>query len=113
MLFVLTDERSLEIVADLHEATRRYEGYDVERGDIVFYDEQGRRLTPTFPYRNEARILGLRVSNDPGPYELAPDPDASPELLHELASVRYLESNPWFQSLDEVRAALETGEDAA
>jgi hypothetical protein len=113
MLFVLTDERHLDVVDDVHEASRRYEAYDVESGDIVFYDRRGRRFAPTFPYRDDTRILGLRVTNDPGPYELMLDPDALPELLEELPTVRSLEENAWFQSLDQVRAALEAGEDAA
>ena len=43
-------------------------------GDHLF-DEAGKPLTPYFPNRTEKKILGLRVSSDPGPYELAPATD--------------------------------------
>jgi len=109
---VLTDERPLAVVSDVLEATRRYEGYDVESGDVVFYDERGRRLTPTFPYRSETRILGLRVTEDSGPYELTVEREGHPDVLSELDTVAYLEENPWFECLDEIRAALAGAEDA-
>jgi hypothetical protein len=112
MLFAITDERGLEIFDDANAANVEIEGYDVESGAVVFYDERGCRLVPRFPHRSTTRIFGLRVSNDPGPYEFELSPDSRPALLEELGTVRFLSENRWFKSIDEVRQALEAGDAA-
>lgn len=46
MLFVFVEDGTLEVVADLDEARRRYEPIDVESRVFIFYDERGRPLEP-------------------------------------------------------------------
>jgi hypothetical protein len=48
-LFILLDDATLVVVADLAEANREIEPVDAASGDISFYDEAGRPLIPVFP----------------------------------------------------------------
>lgn len=48
MIFVFVEDGTLEVIEDLEEARRRYEGIDVESGVFRFYDENGCFLAPKF-----------------------------------------------------------------
>jgi hypothetical protein len=107
MLFAYMEDGSLEVVADLVEARRQFEGYDVESGAVRLFDETGRALVPEFPHRSTRTVLGMRVSDDPGPFELGPAPADSERLLDAFGTTVVLLPNRWFASVDAVRAHLE------
>lgn len=105
MIFAYNEDGTLEVVADLAEARRQFESGDVESGAVRLFDEAGKPLTPYFPNRTEKKILGLRVSSDPGPYELAPATDDE-ALEQALGPTVVLMPNRWFPNLDAVHAHL-------
>ena len=107
MLFAFIEDGTLEVVADLAEALRRFEPIDVESGVVAFYDDWGRPLSAVFPHRSERRFLGLRLDSDPGPYELQLNADATATPIGAvLAETAALTPNRWFSSLDDARAFL-------
>jgi hypothetical protein len=113
MLFAFIEDGTLEVIADLAEARRRFEPIDVESAVVAFYDERGRPLTAVFPNRSERRFLGLRVSPDPGPYELELNRDTTAEPIETaLLEVAALTPNPWFSTLDDAKAYLTTSRSA-
>lgn len=107
MIFALLDEPLLLVLTDVGEARREIESLDIEAGGIRFFDEAGRELTPSFPHHSQRRVLGIRVTNDPGPFELQPAASDAPHVLASLLSSEVrLKPNPWFSSLEAVRHDL-------
>lgn len=106
MLFAYNDDGRLEVVADVTEARRRFESSDVESGAVRLFDERGRPLTPRFPHRSERRFLGIRLSDDPGPFELEPAPAGDESLREAFGPTVVLMPNQWFADLEAVRAHL-------
>jgi hypothetical protein len=49
----------LDVIANLQEAQRNYEGIDVESGIFQFFDERGIYLEPQFTERIKGRFLGI------------------------------------------------------
>lgn len=106
MLFAYNDDGRLEVVADVSDARRRFESSDVESGAVRLFDERGRPLTPRFPHRTERKFLGIRISDDPGPFELNPAPDGAESLREAFGPTVVLMPNPWFPDLEAIRAHL-------
>jgi hypothetical protein len=105
MLFAYNDDGTLEVVADEAEARQKFESFDVESGAIRLFDASGSGLTPVFPERSQRKVLGMRLSEDPGPFDLVPSP--APERLQEAFGPSVvLMPNRWFKDLDAVRAHL-------
>ena len=108
MVFAFLEDGTLVVHATPSEATREYEGIDVESGVVRFYDESGIYLEPRFTTPNRmGKMLGLIPWVESGSYELVPNPSADADsfalALHETGA---LEPNPWFASLDELKATL-------
>jgi hypothetical protein len=105
MLFVLLDDGTLDVVENPEQAYRDYEGIDVESGAFQFYDNIGRRLKVRFTVPNRSELFGfVRTS---GKYVLEPAEETaggSLELI--LLQTPLLNPNPWFKSLDEIKAYL-------
>lgn len=107
MLFAYNDDGTLQVVADEAEARQHFEGFDVETGAIRLFDSAGKPLKPVFPQRSERKILGIRVNNDPGPYNLRPsDEPGAEKLVEALGPTVVLMENQWFKDLDAVHAHL-------
>ena len=107
MLFAYVDDGRLEVVADEIEARRQFEGSDIESGAIRLFDASGKPLTPTFPQRSTKKFLGMRISDDPGPFTLVPSTENDAETLQEaLGPTVVLMPNRWFNSLAEIRDHL-------
>jgi hypothetical protein len=108
MIFAFVEDGSLEIKRDLSEVRRDFEAVDVEDLVVEFYDDKGHPLEPVFTRPNRRRsFLGFFVSLEQGEFELRPtqDPAWDPiEIMLDEAVT--LEANPFFKSLDEVRAYL-------
>ena len=112
MIFVLLDEPTLLVLDGVAEANREIEPDIAAEGDFTFFDAQGRPLAPVFPAPPDRRFLGMRIDDDPGPYDLRPAPPGAANLLAATAArpdLR-LEPNGWFSSLDEVRHHVATAE---
>ena len=110
MIFAFLEDGTLELVADAAEARREYEGVDVEAGVVQFYDDQGAALQPRFSVPNRSgRTLGLIPWVESGVYELVPaaDPGIDSFALA-LAEAVSLSPNPWFSSLEALRAHVRT-----
>ncbi len=75
-----------------------------------FFDENGSTLEPRFPKPNKkGRNLGIFSWVESGEYELIPSPRVNEqEIFLALLETSKLESNPWFKSLDDVKAYLES-----
>lgn len=106
MIFAYNEDGTLEVVADVAEARGRFESSDVESGAVRLFDSTGKPLEAHFPKRTEKRFFGLRVSSDPGPYELAPATDDGETLDQALGPTVVLMPNRWFPDLDAVHAHL-------
>jgi hypothetical protein len=108
MIFAFVEDGSLEIKRDLFEVRRDFEAIDVENLVVEFYDNRGHPLEPVFTRPNRRRsFLGFFVSLEPGEFDLRPtqDPTWDPiEMMLDQAVT--LEANPFFNSLEEVRAHL-------
>ena len=108
MVFAFLEDGTLVVHATPSDATREYEGIDVESGVVRFYDETGTFLEPRFTTPNrQGKTLGLIPWVESGTYELVPNPSAEADsfalALHETS---VLEPNPWFGSLDELKTTL-------
>lgn len=106
MLFAYNEDGTLEVVADEAEARRHFEGDDVESGAIRLFDRTGSPLKATFPNRSERKILGMRVSDDPGPFTLVPGEPEGETLSQALGPSVVLMPNRWFKNLEEVHVHL-------
>ncbi|MGH7637122.1 MAG: hypothetical protein ACREOK_05680 [Gemmatimonadaceae bacterium] len=104
MIFAYNEDGTLEVVADVTEARGRFESSDVESGAVRLFDSRGKPLQPHFPNRTEKKFLGMRMSSDPGPYELAPATGDGEMLEQALGPTVVLMPNRWFPSLDAVHA---------
>lgn len=112
MLFAYNDDGTLEVLASQDDARTHFEGHDVESGAIRFFDADGRPMIPSFPKRSERRILGMRVSDDRGPFELAITNASDAESLEDaLAPSSVMMPNRWFTDIDAVRAHLAAASD--
>lgn len=112
MIFAFVEDGSLEIKRDLSEIRRDFEPVDVENLVVEFYGEDGRPLEPVFTRPNRRhKILGFLVSLEQGEFELRPTQDSSRDSIEVmLAETVALEPNPFFGSLEEVRAYLKKRE---
>jgi hypothetical protein len=109
MLFAYCEDGTLEVVADEVEARRQFEGYDVESGAVRLFDAAGNALMPVFPERSERKFLGIRISDDPGPFELVPSAERGTTSLQEAFGPSVvLMPNRWFKDLGAVRTHLST-----
>lgn len=107
MLFAYNDDGRLEVVADVAEARRQFASSDVESGAIRLFDAAGQPLTPAFPQRSERRFLGMRISSDPGPFDLLPSREPDAETLPQaLGPTVVLMPNQWFGTLEAVQSHL-------
>jgi hypothetical protein len=106
VIFAFGEDGMVSIHADDAEAQREWEPIDVESRAVVFYDEHGTYLKPEFTTPNKHGMFGGLVQ---GKYDLARCEPAPPEIdpisvaLDEAAGV---EPNPYFDSLDAIRAHL-------
>ena len=82
MLYAFLEDSTLEIVEDVVEARRRYEGIDVESDVVRFFDENGRRLKPNFTVPNRSgKYLGIIRWVESGVYDLCRIPIRPPTRL--------------------------------
>jgi hypothetical protein len=109
MIFAFVEDGSLEIKRDLSEVRRDFEAVDVENLVVEFYDERGRPLEPVFIRPNRRRtVLGFLVSLESGEFELRATQDATWDPIEvKLDETVALEPNPFFNTLEEVRAHLQ------
>jgi hypothetical protein len=108
MVFAFLEDGTLVVHESVVDASRQYEGIDVESGVVRFYDESGTFLEPRFTTPNRAgRTLGLFRWVVSGTYELVANPAAGEDpfalALHETS---VLEPNRWYASLDDLKATL-------
>ncbi len=104
MIFAFAEDGGLEILKDVGEAQGSCEGIDVESGVYLFFDVQGKALKLVFTRPNESgKFLGMtRVQS--GEYMLVPDEQADQDSFTLcLREARSLQSNPWFENLDEIK----------
>ncbi len=106
MIYAFIEDGTLELIADAGEARSKYEGIDVEAGVVTFFDEKGAPLEAVFSVPNRrGKTLGLIPWVESGVFDLAPavrhDGDSFALALSEAVA---LAPNPWFRTLDELRA---------
>jgi hypothetical protein len=100
MIFAYIDDGTLDVLADLADARRRYAGPDIEDGVVRLFDERGAPLGVTYP---------SAAGDHSRAYDLRPDVSSGSELLAVvLDEVNVLMANPWFPEVDDVRAHLAT-----
>jgi hypothetical protein len=108
MIFAFVEDGSLEIKRDLSEVRRDFEAVDVENLVVEFYDDKRRPLEPVFTRPNRRRrFLGFFESLEQGEFELRPTQDPTWDPIEAMLDQAVtLEANPFFNSLEEVRAHL-------
>ena len=108
MIFVFTEDGTLDVVDELAEA-QRYDPFDVENDVFVFYDEDGTWLEARFSTPNRRGIFGRAVT--PGVFELtrnselAAEVDAFDVMLAEVSALR---NNRHFDSIEAIRRHVAT-----
>ena len=108
MIFVFLDDSTLDVIANLEEAQRDYEGIDVESGVFQFFDETGIYLEPYFTEPNKTgRFLGILSWVKSGQFELVPNTETDEDINLYLAETSEINPNPFFSSLEEVRQFLQ------
>jgi hypothetical protein len=95
------DERSLLVFPSVEAAVAYCEGFDVEEGSWLFWNERGVALEPEFFTPNHHG----RFAVGSGTYQLVPAPRLPP-LAAVLAGLQVVEANPDFPSVAAVRAHL-------
>ena len=109
-IIVYQDDQAVAVWAGLAEVRREYEPIDVEYGSYRFYGHTGLRLVPSFtkPVQRHP-ILGSIATVGGGEYTLLPgsERDAT-ELRALVAEAARLEDNPWFPTLADLAAYLQT-----
>ena len=110
MLLVFLEDGTLDIVSDLAEAQRNYEGVDVESGVCAFYDETGVYLEPRFTVPNKyGKFLWIFDWCSSGVYELIPNPRTTEDPLWlALFETSSLSPNKYFKTMDEVKTYLKS-----
>ena len=108
MIFVFAEDGTLDVIEDLAEARRNYEGIDVESGVFRFFNEAGQYLKPVFSKPNKSiRFLGIIPWIASGEFELQVDSGADEDDIFVcLEETSVLNSNQWFKDLDEVKNFL-------
>jgi hypothetical protein len=110
MIFIFADDRTFEVVNGLEEVRRDCEGIDVENGVFQFFDEKGSRLEPRFTKANKkGRLLGLLSWVESGEFDLIPSSKVDEhEIFLSLLEDSEMETNPWFKSVVDIKAYLES-----
>ncbi|MEZ0223519.1 MAG: hypothetical protein ACAH83_03115 [Alphaproteobacteria bacterium] len=110
MIFVFLEDGTMDVVENLAEAQRAYEGVDVEGGVFVFYNDRGVYLEPRFTVPNRyGKFLWLFDWSSSGVYELVPNPGAPEDPIWlALFETHSLNPNRFFKTLDEVKACLKS-----
>ena len=108
MIFAFGEDGGLTVYASAEDATRDWEGIDVESGAVHFYDQSGTYLEPRFTTPNRSgKWLGLFRWVESGSYELVPNPRTSEDpFALALSEARYLSPNKWFGTLEQLKATL-------
>ena len=104
MIFVVeTQTRCLLVHIDEAIAVREYEGVDVEAVQYLFWSNDGTPLEAEFSVPNKRGWFSVQS----GTYHLVPaSKDHHADLIEALDEVAYLESNPHFKSLAEIRSYI-------
>jgi len=108
VIFAFLEDGMLHVYETAQEAIREYEGIDVESRVVQFYDESGSYLEPRFIQPNRSgKILGIFSWVASGTYDLVANPAAKEDSFAlALYETRVLEPNPWFTSLEHLKAVL-------
>jgi hypothetical protein len=108
MIFVFLDDSTLDVIENLEEAQRNYEGIDVENEVYQFFDETGIYLEPQFTEPNKTgRFLGILSWVESGQFELVSNTETDEDINLYLAETSEINPNPYFSSLEEVRQFLQ------
>jgi hypothetical protein len=108
MIFVFLDDSTLDVIANLEEAQRNYEGIDVEEGVYQFFDETGCYLEPQFTEPNKTgRFLGIISWVESGQFVLVSNTETDEDINLYLAETSEINPNPYFSSLEEVYQFLQ------
>jgi hypothetical protein len=110
MILALGEDGVLSVFPDIHDVRRACEGIDVDNAVWSFFDENGRPLLPVFNTPNVVKrhlfgaVSAVTSSQD---FDLLPITDGSkPGLLESLTSNITLDRNPYFSTIEQVRAHL-------
>ena len=107
MVLIFSEDGGLQIVATQSDAIVQCEGIDVQSSVFWFYDENGRPLVPVFDKPvSEKRFLWFFKRVDSGEYHLEAGDADHPLFVDSLSTsmreTKYLEPNPFFDSLDQL-----------
>jgi len=103
MIFVFLDDRTLDVVGEKDDLCGKYEGIDVENGVYEFFDEDLHKMVPEFLVPNMEGFLGT-VN---GTYELRVSIVERDRFLSRLATLAFVNPNPWFKNIEEIRRFAE------
>jgi hypothetical protein len=108
MIFAFVEDGTLEVYENLIAAQQAYEGIDVEDGVVHFYDETGTYLEPRFIIPNRrGKMLGIFGWVISGVYELVANPQIEQDTFAlALYETKYIEPNPWFTNLEQLKSEL-------
>ena len=102
MIFVIADDKSLDVFDNVEAIQGACEGVDVENGVYRFFGDNGRPLKPRFIIPNEKGQSWV-VS---GRYDLIEDVDNKTTLMDNMNSSLSLENNMHFKTKEEIKRFL-------
>ena len=105
---MFVEDGFLEIVDTIDEIRTNYEGIDVESGVYEFFDENGKRLKPSFTKPNKVKkYFGIFSTVQSGEFDLIPDNDPdSDNIFTLLKETSFLKPNTQFKTLEDVKIYL-------
>jgi hypothetical protein len=109
IIFVFTDDGTLDVVENIEVAQRSYECIDVESDVFIFYDANGNYLEPRFVVPNKTgKFLGLFKWYQSGTFQLVLNTEKNDDPIWvKLAETLKVNKNKWFKSLDDVKQFLQ------
>ena len=108
LVLAFSEDGTLCVFESPATAVREFEGVDAESGVVRFYDRQGQYLEPVFSKPNKyGKLFGLFAWSVSGTYALTANPNANEDpIAVALFETAVLEPNPWFASLEALKAEL-------
>jgi hypothetical protein len=108
MIFVLGDDRILDVYDSPAAVADNIEALDVEESVLAMYDERGQRYAVQWVWPNRhGRLFGLLPWSDNGVYRLRPDGPPDPAAARAVVDRAIGLGRPGpFASLAQVRASI-------
>lgn len=108
MIFIISEDQTLEVVENISDVQRECEGVDVEDGVFLFFNEDGEELVPHFTSPNRHDGFWIFKWVESGKFILNPCKDNPRGVIDELQQVVEMKPNKFFENLNDVKKHFES-----